>query len=201
MAKPRRKHPGIGSIEESPQGRYCLMEVCWVLGTEAFAYRALERLKDGTHIFLIGGPRGRGLLVERKEKGLGSGWRSRYGIIVEPDSGPVVWHMDLFIHRWDPWLHAEVSGDTSLLEAPARERRRFRDVMRRESGRRQDRLVTRVLPFDVVPRRVAGIPRDVIDGVLAKHGLLEAGFAAPRPPHNRPLLADDAVSGSSPGWE
>jgi hypothetical protein len=181
MAKPRRKHPSICTMEESPQGAYCVALLNGVVGDEIFSYRALETLKDGTHIFVVGGRRGRGILVERKGKAVGNEWLCRFGVIAEQFHSPVVWHMDLAVWRWDPWLHAEATGDSTVRDSKPAERRRVSAALREDTGRRKDRLVTRVLPVDVIPRRVAGLPRGLIDEILARHGLLDDGFAGSVP--------------------
>lgn len=54
---------------------------------------------------------------------------------------------------------------------------RVQEALRAESGARKDRVIMRVLPFDAPPRRVAGITRKVVDGVLEKQGFVGAvGF-------------------------
>jgi hypothetical protein len=77
MAKPRRKHVNFSSIGESPQGRHFLSLVESALGTESFQYRPIESLRDGTHIFLLRGPAGWAVLVDRKEKAHGNEWLGR----------------------------------------------------------------------------------------------------------------------------
>ena len=171
MAKPRRKHPRLSLIEESPQGKHFISLIGSALGTESFAYAPIESLRDGTHIFLLRGPSGIATLVERKEQAVGNEWSTRYGVLFEPSWSPVSWQAEILTYRWDPWLHAKVTGDATVRDSPTRERYRVSDALRAESGGRKDRVIMRVLPFDTPARRVAGIPREVIDAVLAKHGL------------------------------
>lgn len=177
MAKPRRKHVNFSGIAASPQGRHFLSLAASALGTKDFQYRALESLKDGTHLFLLAGPSGFALLVDRKEKADGNEWLNRYGILFEPPLSPVTWQIELVTHRWDPWLHAKTTGDATVRDSPTAKRYRVSDALREESGRRKDRMIMRVRPFDQPPSRVAGIPREVVETILAKHGLRADVFA------------------------
>lgn len=171
MAKPRRTHVPIHIIGESPQGDHFLRLWQAALGTDTLRYRALERLKDGSHLFLLDAPAAWAVLVDRREEARGPDWLHRYAILFEPSWSPVTWQVELTAYRWDPWLQADVTGDATVRESPAAQRRRVTDALRAEGGSRQDRLILRILPFDRPARRVAGVPRDVIDRVLAKHGL------------------------------
>jgi len=181
MAKPRRKHANFSSIEESPQGKHFLSLVESALGAQPFSYAPIESLKDGTHIFLLRGQSGIATLVERKEQAAGNEWSRLYGVLFEPMWSPVTWQIEILTYRWDPWLHAKATGDRTVLESTTKERYRISDALRAEGGGRHDRVIMRVLPFDQAPRRVAGIPRTVVDEVCSKHGLL------------RPLWSDDEV--------
>ncbi|MHB0979214.1 MAG: hypothetical protein ACYC5Q_03890 [Thermoleophilia bacterium] len=171
MAKPRRKHAAIGTIEESPQGKSFLLLWQETLGAEALSYAPLEALRDGTHLFLIRGPAGWAVLVDGKEKARGNEWFTRYGILFEPAWSPLSWQLELTTHRWDPWLHAKHTGDATVRDSSPANRRRVSEALRAEGGSRKDRLILRMLPFDRPARRVAGVPREVIQAVLEKHGL------------------------------
>lgn len=171
MATPRRKHISITGIGQSPQGDHFLRLWQAALGADSFSYKPIESLKDGTHIFLLRGPAGWAVSVDRKEEARGNEWLHRYGILFEPQWSPVSWQTELTAYRWDPWLHAKATGDATVRDSPAAERRRVTDALRAEGGGCKDRLILRVLPFDRPARRVAGVPRAVIDQVLVKHGL------------------------------
>lgn len=180
MAKPRRKYVNFKSISESPQGRHFVSLAQSALGTDDFQYRPIESLKD-CHIFLLRGPAGWAVLVDRKEKAHGNEWLHHYGILFEPSWSPISWQLDLLTYRWCPWLHAKVTGDATVRDSPTAERYRVSASLREESGPRKDRFMMRVQPFDSPPHRVAGIPREIIEGVLIKHGLRGDEFAGSRP--------------------
>lgn len=171
MAKPRHKHAPINTIEESPQGKHFLLLWQEALGADTLNYAPLEALPDGTHLFLIRGPAGWAVLVDGKEKARRNEWFARYGILFEPAWSPVSWQLELTTHRWDPWLHAKQTGDGTVRDSSPANRRRVSDALRTEGGGRKDRLILRMLPFDQPARQVAGVPREVIQRVLEKHGL------------------------------
>ncbi len=176
MSKPRRKHPGVNIIEESPQGRQFIALCHSVLGDGPISYQPLERLKDGSHLFLLAGPRATGILVEGKEQALGGEWRTRWGLLLEVPGSPTTVQIGLVTYRWDPWLYAKRTGDATVRDSPTTERRRVTDALRAESGSRKDRMIMRIIPWDRPPRTVAGISRSTIDEVREKHGLAGSGL-------------------------
>jgi len=131
MAKPRRKHANFKSIAQSPQGRHFLSLAQSALGADSLQYRPIESLKGG-HIFLLRGPAGWAVLVDRKEKAHGNEWLHRYGILFEPPWSPISWQIDLLAYRWCPWLHAKATGDATVRDSPTTQRYRVSDALRRE---------------------------------------------------------------------
>ncbi|MHB9149789.1 MAG: hypothetical protein ACYC33_06890 [Thermoleophilia bacterium] len=170
MATPRRKHPGWSTIEETHQGRQFVALCHSVLGEGPIRYRPLERLKDGSHVFKLSGPRTMGILVEGKGRAVGSEWRTQWGFLLELHGSPSVFQADLVTFRWDPWLHAKRTGDATVRDSSPAKRRRMTDALRATGGSRKDRLIVRILPWDRSPRTVAGVPRSTIDEIRMKHG-------------------------------
>lgn len=170
MAKPRRKHPGWNIIEESPQGGQFIALCHSILGDGPIRYRPLERLKDGSHVFQLSGPRTMGVLVEGKERALGSEWRTQWGFLVDVPGSPTTFQIDLVTFRWDPWLHAKRTGDATVRDSTPTKRRRVTDALRATGGSRQDRMIVRILPWDRPPRTVAGVIRSTIDEIRLKQG-------------------------------
>jgi hypothetical protein len=111
VAKPRRTHVPIHIIGESPQGDHFLRLWQAALGTDTLRYRALERLKDGSHLFLLDAPAAWAVLVDRREEARGPDWLHRYAILFEPSWSPVTWQVELTAYRWDPWLQADREGE------------------------------------------------------------------------------------------
>lgn len=171
MAKPRHQHPGLSIMEESPQGQFFLTLWQSALGEDPLRYSAIEALPDGTHVFLVAGSRGWATLVQRKSVAQGNEWYYRWGMLFEPSWSPVSWQLELTAYRWDPFLQAEVNGDATVRDSPPRKRRRITRALRAEGGARKDWLRLRVSPCDRPLMRVAGIPREVVDRVLDKHGM------------------------------
>ncbi len=170
MAAPRRKHPGWNTIEESPQGRQFIALCQSVLGEGPIRYRPLERLKDSSHVFKLSGPRATGMLVEARGREVGSEWRTQWGFLLEVHGSPTTFQVDLVTFRWDPWLHAERTGDATVRDSTPAKRRRVSDALRATGGSRKDRMVVRILPWDRPPRTVAGVARATIDEIRLKHG-------------------------------
>lgn len=184
MAKPRRKHPGLHVAEGSPQGEVFVSILMSFLGEELW-WKAVEQTRDKSIIFAVGGSRGQGVLVEGAEQADGEVWVNRWGFRHEPDSLGVVVQMELTARRWDPWLHAELTGDRTLLQESAGRRRREQELRSWEAGKAGDRLHMTVLPVEGSARVVCGVPLEQIEEVLKRHaekegeGAREVGMIRP----------------------
>jgi hypothetical protein len=167
MAKPRRKHPGFSVAEGSPQGEVFISILMSFLGDEVW-WKALEQTRDKTVIFLVGGSRGWGVLVERAERAEEDRWVHTWGFRYEPEGLGMVVQMDYRAHRWDPWLHAGLTGDRSLLEAPVSRRHRVQEARSWQTGRERDQYRMTVLPKDAAAPSVCGIALEEIEAVLER---------------------------------
>lgn len=172
MAKPRRKHPSLGAIVESPQGVMFLNLIKWILGEEV-SYAALERTRNGSHVFLMQGPQNQGFLVEAKERAEDDEWVWETGFRCEPQGIATLLHLEFVAYRWDPWLHAEETGDSTLLNESIARRSATRNRLNAEIGPRKDRLQMWFLPREDAPDAIAGMPRAELEAIKKKHGVAE----------------------------
>ncbi len=168
MTKPRRKHPAFNVIDASPQGEVFLSIMMSFLGEEVW-WKPLERTADRSVVFLIGGSRGSGILVQSAEKAEGDRWVRRWGFRYEPADLGVVVHMELVANRWDPWLHAQITGDSSIVDGPVGRRRRLTDERDEEIGREHDQYRMTVLSGESSPRVLCGLPMEEIEAILESH--------------------------------
>ncbi len=168
MAKPRRKHPGLNVAEGSPQGEVFVSILMSFLGEEMW-WKALEQTEAKSIVFLVGGSRGNGVLVEKHERAEDDAWVHQWGFRYEPEGLGVIAQMEFCAHRWDPGLYAEISGDRSLLEQPASDRRRVQEQKSWEVGRERDRLQMTVLPRETPSMMVCGIPMSEIEEIVERH--------------------------------
>jgi hypothetical protein len=169
MAKPRRKHPGVNSIEESPQGRHLLALWELLTGQEDLSWTPIEALKNGTTVFLLAGPEGAALLLEAKERAVGEEWLHEYALYYEDEGSGTIWLAKLEAYRWDPWLHAKETGDSSIAEAPAHKRRALSRERRQAGAVTKDRLSLAIVPAHQPPAEVVGVTSDSLRQVLEKH--------------------------------
>ena len=139
-----------------------------VLG-EDLSWVPLARTRDGRHVFHIQGCRAWGTLVEVQEQPAGEVFVHEVGFRCDfPEFRGIV-QMELVVHGWDPWLHAETTGDRSVLEAPVSRRRRITDQKRREIGAAMDRLSLQFVPLEVAPRELAGLPIAAVNAARREH--------------------------------
>lgn len=172
MAKPRRKHPALGSIVESPQGVMFLNLIKWILGEE-ISYAPLERTRNGSHVFLMQGPQNQGFLVETNWRAEGGEWAWEMGFRCEPKGIATLLHLEFVAYRWDPWLHAEDTGDRTFVDESTGRRTAERDRRNAEIGPRKDRLQMWFLPKDAAPGSIAGMSREEVEAIKRKHGIVE----------------------------
>lgn len=174
MAKPRRKHPGFNVAEASPQGEVFVSILRGFLGEEVW-WKALEQTKDKSIIFLVGGSRGQGVLVEKPEMAEEDLWVHQWGFRYEPEDIGVVVQMDYLAYRWDPWLHADITGDRSLVDGPAGRRRRVQEQRDWETGKERDQYRMTVVPAEAAAKTVCGIGLEEIEAVLERHAGKDEG--------------------------
>src|SRR5512133_2391109 len=168
MAKPRRKNPGLNVAEASPQGEVFVSILMSFLGEEVW-WKALEQTRDKSIIFLIGGSRGCGVLVEGPDCAEEDRWVHRWGFRYNPADLAIIVQMDFTAQRWDPWLNADTTGDMSLIDGPASRRHRVQQQRDWQIGQERDRLQMTVLPEDTAPSTLCGIPMAQIDEVLERN--------------------------------
>jgi len=154
------------------------------LGDEVW-WKALEQTRDKSVVFLMGGTRGWGVLVEMHGQQEQDGWVHSWGFRHEPQGSGVVVQMEYIAHRWDPWLYADRTGDRSLVEGPASRRYKLQGRKDWELGRDRDQCRTTVLPKATSQPTLAGIPVVAIESLLeiyaAEQGLEDAGVTAVEP--------------------
>lgn len=172
MAKPRKKHPALGTIVESPQGVMFLNLIKWILGEEV-SYAPLERTRNGSHVFLMEGPRNKGLLVEARERAEGGEWVHETGFRCEPQGIATLLHLEFVAYRWDPWFHKKETDGAALAGGSASKRLAERNRRNAEIGPRKDRLRMWYLPKEQAPDSIAGMPRDELDAIKKKHRVAE----------------------------
>lgn len=168
MPKPRRKHIGFNSLVLSPHGRQFIRFLTNTLGDD-FSYEPVASSKDGFHIFSVAGEEHAPItLVEgptRLEHGLcvtASGFRQDI-----PDP-PVVIQVEVVTHRFDPWVHAEHSGDRSVLELTPHHRRKETDRRSEEIGAAADLISFRIMPRHEAPDELAGLAWDRVEQLVAE---------------------------------
>lgn len=173
MAKPKRKHPSsLSWAAESPQGAWFLNLMEAILGEDR-SYAPVERTRDGAHVYFMQGSLNQGFLVEAREIAEGEEWMARTAFRCEPVGLPVVYQIELVSHRWDPWLHAEATGDRRILEWPAERRSAVRDRRNAEIAPRKDRVQMWFGPAEQAPEFVAGLPREELEAIKRKHGIVD----------------------------
>lgn len=168
MARPRRKNPGFNVAEGSPQGEVFMSVLMSFVGEEVW-WKALDQTGDKSVIFMVGGSRGHGVLVETAERAEEDRWVHAWGFRYEPADLGVVVQMDFCAHRWDPWLHAQLTGDRTLLDAPASRRRRVQESRNWQTGQERDQYRMAVLPKDAAARSLCGISMEEIEAILERH--------------------------------
>ena len=194
MPKPRRKNPGFNSIEDSPQGRLFMGHLMGFLGDE-LSWKALEQTREKSTVFLVGGSRAWGVLVETVERAEEDRWVHRWGFRYYPGGADVAVQIELLAHRWDPWLHAELTGDRSILDGPRARRYKLQERRDWEIGRERDQYRLEVLPRLLSQPTLCGVSIETIDLLLNRYAKEEgAGYVEEADEEAAP--ADHSGSGS-----
>ncbi|HXK34177.1 MAG TPA: hypothetical protein VNM91_09215 [Dehalococcoidia bacterium] len=160
--KLRRKKPNWFVAEHSPQGYTFWASIGhWLGGLEC---APVAETRDRRMIFALSGDKDSGVLVETREVPEGNIWRSEMAFrSVGP--GPV-FEASLTAHGWDPWLHAEVTGDREVLDLPPKRRRKIADERSAVVASERDECRIAVVPEREASVAVLGISLDEIMELL-----------------------------------
>jgi hypothetical protein len=132
-----------------------------------FGASALFKTRDGTHIYLLAGRTSQyGFLIRAREEKEDDGWCSQEAFICRPRDEPAVLIATLTNHSWDPWLVAENSGDTSLVDGPVKRRRKVTDEQNLARGTDRDRLTISCEAVNRAPDVVLGVTVRELDQLL-----------------------------------
>lgn len=161
--KPRRKHPGVGIILESPQGRQFIRAMAPYTNFD-FDYQPLASTKDGAHIFALEGPHPC-VLISTREKPFGVYWEHHWAFRAPLGDG-VVFEAILTAYRWDPWLAAAATGDRTLIDGSPARRRRITSERVAADSPGMDTLTCRWVPESEASDPLLGVPLDNIHRAL-----------------------------------
>ena len=149
--KPRRKHPGFKAMMCSAQGGEFVRRIVQQIGAES-TWEALEQPEDSKFIFYVEGNDGCVMLVVEKEQADGDCWVQRSAFRVITSEG-VLLDAALEAHSWDPWLYAELTGDHTIANLPARRRRAVGDERSARAANERDiaRMTFSPMPENALP--------------------------------------------------
>jgi hypothetical protein len=173
-------------METSPQGRQFIQTIGSHIGN--FGYVAIDERREGGVAYCLVGDHGVGLLVDERERPDGDEWVRRTTFRYESSDGLVL-EAVLVIHRWDPWLHAQETGDRTVLDLPAARRRRETARRSEAIGRAKDTLITRWYLREHAPPRMSGfevariekLARERLSGGAAPEAVEAEPSAEPQP--------------------
>ena len=164
MAKPRRKHIGTDIMEGSRQGQFMIEHIQGSLG--AMNYRAIYEQPGVGVGFALMGPQGVGYLAQAKERREADLWVHEFHYL-ETLYADVDLQLRLTCYRWDPWLHAEETGNRMYLDLSPRRRRLETWRRSNEVGAARDVFVQVWSGKDARPADLLGIPVAALDAERA----------------------------------
>lgn len=150
MTEFHRKHPDFSSAEGSPQGEMLMSLLCAFLG-ERLWWKPVGETPAESAVFLVGGSRAWGVLVEMKERVDGDGWLLEWGFRYEAVSFGVVVQMDFVAHR--SRVHEEMDWDR---------------------GKAADRLKVVVLPRSEAQGALCDLPVEAVEQIMRGHAPAES---------------------------
>jgi hypothetical protein len=159
--KPRRKHPALDSLVQSPQGLQFLRAIAPYIGFE-LEYEPVEQTRDGATIFRLSAGERPAVLVITKEQPDGSLWRHEWGLRAIMADG-IVMEAHLTGYRWDPWLHESHTGDSTVLQLPNKRRRKLTDERSAAAGAARDILTCTWYPAAHMSEPLLGVPAGVLN--------------------------------------
>ncbi len=180
MAKPRRRHPALNAIEDSPQGREFLAVISDYLG-DAIGYEPLATLEKRRHLFLLKGSGGVGVLAEAWEDPEGSEAIGRWAFTTAFPEG-IELHASLEARRWDAGTELARTGQEPFPKLSKPRRKELEQERRSRIGAEKDRLSILLASARNAWSDLAGIPRTTVEEVLRKKNVaLEAGLRSRAP--------------------
>jgi hypothetical protein len=166
VAKPTRKHPALGSLEDSPQGLEFLAWVTRYIG--AFEYEPLATFDKGRrHLFTLTGPGGTGILSEAWEEPEGAEARPVWAFYANLPSGLEL-HLECTGRRWSAGSEIAVTGVDPFPGVSGKKRKELEGDRRREIAAAHDMVTVLMGPPGQAWTELSGIERATVMSELVR---------------------------------